>query len=272
MMNYQDFRNRLFEEVEEGYRDFVLTGIISERPLLGGRVPKCREIAKEILDGKFGGADAAIEGPAARLKNAEEFLKNEPVAFEEVAVRGYVIAALPYEEMVKRMYDFIQLIDNWEICDTFCAAMGKNIKRHREEFLSEIDKMIRSLDEFQTRVAYVCLLDHYIMDGYFAVVVDRINEISEFLSEGPGELSVVREKNGMGGVYKGSVIAWDAYYVKMAVAWLVSILFVKYPDETLVWFKGCKLPTWTYNKAIAKTCESLRVDKDLKKELKKLKR
>lgn len=47
-VEYQKFQNRLFEEAEEGYQDFVLSGIITERPLLGVRVPKCKEIAKEI--------------------------------------------------------------------------------------------------------------------------------------------------------------------------------------------------------------------------------
>lgn len=253
---YREFQNRLSEEAEEGYRDFVLGGIITERPLLGVRVPKCKEIAKAIL----------IKG------DITGFLKNTPVAFEEVAIRGYVIAGLPYDKMVKEMYGFISLIDNWEICDTFCAMMKKNIRKNRAKFLEEIDKMLKSLDEFQTRVALVCLLDHYMEPEYSQVVFDRLTEISSVLSEGPGELSVERIKGKTSGKRVRTVMAWDAYYVKMAVAWLISVLFVKFPEETMLWFSHLSLPKWAYNKAIAKTCESLRVDRDLKEELKKLKR
>lgn len=255
-VEYQKFQNRLFEEAEEGYRDFVLSGIITERPLLGVRVPKCKEIAKEIL------AKGDITA----------FLKNKPVAFEEVAIRGYVIAGLPYPQMVKEMYNFIPLIDNWEICDTFCAAMKKNIKKNRAEFLEEIDKMLKSLDEFQTRVALVCLLDHYVEAEYLQVVFDRLTGISEVLSDGPGELSVERIPGKTAGKRVRTVMAWDAYYVKMAVAWLISVLFVKFPEETMAWFSHLSLPKWTYNKAISKTCESYRVDRDLKVRLKKMKR
>lgn len=254
-MNYQEFRNRLFGEAEEGYRDFVLGGIITERPLLGVRVPKCREIAKEIL--------ASGE--------TSEFFENEPVAFEEVLIRGLVIAGLPYEEMIKKLYDFIPLIDNWEICDVVCATTRKNISKHKAKFLEEIDKMLKSLDEFETRFALVSLLDHYIEPEYLQVVYDRVSEIAGVLSEGPGELSVERIKGSTDGKRVRKVMAWDAYYVKMAVAWLISVLFVKFPEETKMWFSHLTLPKWTYNKAIAKTCESYRVDRDFKAELKKMK-
>ena len=265
-MNYEEFKNKLFENAEEGYRDFVLGGIITERPLLGVRVPKCREIATEVLGEKFGGSDTE------KIKRAKKFLENEPMAFEEVLVRGFVIAKLPYQEMIKQIYKFIPLIDNWEICDTFCAAMGKNVRKNRDKFLEEIDRMLESLDEFETRVAIVSLLDHYVEPEYLNVIFDRIFEMGKCLSEGPGELSVERVKGTTDGKRVRSVMAWDAYYVKMAVAWLISVCFAKFPEETLMFFERATLPRWTYNKAINKTCESYRVDRDLKEKLKSMKR
>lgn len=258
---YAELKNKLFENAEEGYRDFVLGGIITERPLLGVRVPKCREIAQEILS-----REKVHPGVV------KEILAEEPMAFEEVLVRGFIIAGLPYERMVKEMYKFIPLIDNWEISDCFCAGCKKNIRKNHEKFLEEIDKMLKSLDEFQTRVALVCLLDHYIEPEYLQVVFDRVSEMAEYLSDGSGELSVERIKGEIGGEQIRTVMAWDAYYVKMAVAWLISVCFAKYPEDTLVWFSNLKLPAWTYNKAINKTCESYRVDKDLKETLKKMKK
>lgn len=262
---YKELQNRLFEEAEEGYRDFVLNGLITERPVLGVRIPKCKVIAKEILAG-------CVNEGVVREEMIFNFLKNEPVAFEEVAVRGYVIAGLPYERMKREMYPFIELIDNWEICDTFCAEMKKNIRKNQTDFLNEIDKMLKSLDEFQTRVALVCLLDNYVSADYLNVIFDRIADIAKYLSDGEGEMSVVRKKGETGGERIGTVLSWDAYYVKMAIAWLISVCFAKFPDETLLFFEDLKLPRWTYNKAISKTCESYRVDKSLKEELRRLRR
>lgn len=255
--DYQEFRNYLFSQAEEGYRDFVLTGTITERPYLGVRVPKCRQIAKAI---------SGVGAPAMH-----SFLSHTPVAYEEVLIRGFVISSLPYKEMLAELYDFITLIDNWGICDCFCASLKTHLKKHKSDFLSEIDKMLNSLDEFQTRVALVCLLDHYVEPDYLAVIFDRITEIAPYLSDGPGELSVERIKGEMGGERVRTIMAWDAYYVKMAVAWLISVCFAKFPEETTFWFRDLKLPKWTYNKSIAKTCESYRVDRDLKAELKSLK-
>ena len=221
--DYQEFRDYLFEIAEEGYRDFALGGVITERALLGVRVPKCREIGKEIARGNY-----------------EEFLQFNPECFEEVMIRGFVIAGLPYTEMKTRLDDFIKLIDNWEICDTFVAAL-KSVKKNRDDFLNEIDKMLEK-GEFYTRVALVSLLDHYLDAEYLSVVFDR----------------TLRVKNR------------EEYYVKMAVAWLVATCFAKYPEETMMFFKKAGLPKWTHNKAISKACESYRVDRDLKEELKRL--
>lgn len=227
-MNYTDFKERLFVEADEGYREFASKGFSTERPFLGVRIPKCREIAKEVSAGNYG--------------EVEEFLMNEPVSFEEVMVRGMVIANLPYEEMAKRLFDFVQLIDNWEVCDCFCATL-KSVKKNREAFLDEIDRLLDG-SEFLARVGIVCLMDYYLLPEYLAVVFDRVMRVKDR----------------------------SEYYVKMGIAWLVATSFAKFPEETMEFFKSADLSKWTHNKTIAKACESYRVDKDLKNVLKSLKK
>lgn len=58
----------------------------------------------------------------------------------------------------------------------------------------------------------------------------------------------------------------DYYYVKMAVAWAISICLVKYYNETISYLKNTnKLDQWTYNKAIQKALESYRIADKKKK-------
>ena len=64
----------------------------------------------------------------------------------------------------------------------------------------------------------------------------------------------------------------DAYYARMAMAWMISICFVKFPEKTMEYLKHSKLDNWTYNKSLQKTIESLRVDKRTKDVLRSMKR
>ena len=63
-----------------------------------------------------------------------------------------------------------------------------------------------------------------------------------------------------------------SYYVEMAVAWLLSYCYIKYPENTLKYLKNNNLNDFTFNKTIDKICESFRVSKEEKLKLKKLKR
>jgi hypothetical protein len=58
----------------------------------------------------------------------------------------------------------------------------------------------------------------------------------------------------------------------MAVAWAVSLCFIKFEDITLKYLENCSLDDFTYNKALQKIIESNRVLKDKKVLIKNKKR
>ena len=68
------------------------------------------------------------------------------------------------------------------------------------------------------------------------------------------------------------VIEHDGYYVKMAVAWAVSICFISFSEETMEYLLTCQLEDTTYQKALQKITESHKVDKDTKEKIKAMKR
>ena len=106
----------------------------------------------------------------------------------------------------------------------------------------EIEKYIKDKNPWINRFGYVLLLDYFIEEDY----IDRIFKLCEN--------------------YK------DEYYVKMAIAWLISICYIKYKGRTLTFLKNNNLDNWTYNKSIQKIIESSRVTREDKDMLKKLKR
>ncbi len=68
------------------------------------------------------------------------------------------------------------------------------------------------------------------------------------------------------------VITHDDYYVKMAVAWCLQVCFVHYPQETMRYLKENNLDNETYNMALKKITESLKVDSETKEIIKSMKR
>ncbi|MBQ9019725.1 DNA alkylation repair protein [Candidatus Saccharibacteria bacterium] len=223
-----NFRDQLASLVDDEYRDFSMRGIPCDRPFLGVRIPEIRKVVEKVP-----------------LEDFTELLESTPVAIEEVIARGFLIARLPYAEMLKYFDSQIGYLDNWCSVDTFCASLRKNIKGHKVEFLdAKIEPLLVSREEFAVRAGLVFLLDFYVDFDYLFLIFDRIESL--------------RER--------------DEYYVRMAVAWLLAECFIKYPDETFSYLGRCGLEKWTFNKAISKICDSHRVSEEVKKQVKLLRK
>ena len=164
--------------------------------------------------------------------------------YEERMIRGMMIGYAKMDDQRRRreLDAFVPLINNWGICDCCCATykfMGKN----PEEWFDYLKKYAGSDREFEIRFAVVCMLDFFLTD----VFIDRVLDI----------LCQIRH---------------EGYYVKMAVAWAVSIAYIKYPEKTAVLFEKNILDDFTHNKAIQKIRESYRVDPKDKERLKAMRR
>ncbi len=67
-------------------------------------------------------------------------------------------------------------------------------------------------------------------------------------------------------------IKHEGYYVKMAVAWAISVCYVKFPEETSLYLKHNELDDFTYHKALSKITESNRVSTPEKEKIRSMKR
>lgn len=225
---YSSFRTNLISLADDEYREFVTRGIPCERPILGVRIPEIRKLVKVIPPADF-----------------DEFLKAESIAIEEVIARGFLIARLPYAEMLEYFDSQITLLDNWCTVDTFVASLRKTIKRHEADFLDQkVEPLLKSKNEFAVRTGLVCLLDFYVNFDHLFLIFDRLESLKDR----------------------------DEYYVKMALAWLLAECFIKFPDETFVYLQHSNLPRWTFNKAISKICDSRRIAPETKTKLKQLRK
>ena len=150
---------------------------------------------------------------------------------EEVMLQGMVIGSCKaeVEEVLQLAAGFIPKIDCWPVCDGFCSGLKIAIT-HKERVWEFIQPYLKSDKEYEIRFGVVMLL-HYLAPDYALPAFDHFDRIKH-----------------------------EGYYVKMAVAWVLSMYFVKLPELTFEYLRKNELDLFTYNKALQKIIESRQVD------------
>ena len=165
--------------------------------------------------------------------------------FEEIILKGILIGLyknISFNEFVRYLEYYVPKIDDWAICDTFCSSL-KITKKYRKDLWKIIKNYLKSRKEFEVRFALVMILNYYLDEDYFDEIYNLLDKIK-----------------------------CDDYYVKMAVAWLMSYLIIFDYQRALNYLKKDTLDNWTINKSITKSIESFRVSDDHKEELRELRR
>ena len=223
-------KKELIELSDLKYKEFhsgLCKGMKTE--LLGVRVPILRQYAKKLY----------------KSYSLEELGKIGEEYYEEIMIKGMIIGLQNKSEfkyITNQIEDFVPKIDNWGICDTFCAGL-KITKKYKEEMFKFIKKYLKSNKEFELRFAVVMCLDYYLDEEHIKEVLEICNNIKH-----------------------------DGYYVKMAVAWAVAEALTQYYDITIAYLKDCNLDDFTYNKALQKGIESFRINDEQKVQLRNLKK
>ena len=177
--------------------------------------------------------------------NWQEFVNSAESEFmEETMLRGILIGLIKDkpEKILEYVKNFVPQITNWAVCDTFCNSL-KFTKNNKELVWEFLKPYLKSKRDYDIRFGVVMLLSFFIEEDYLDEILNLLENISH-----------------------------EGYYVKMGVAWAVSICYIKFPEKTLKFLKNCKLDDWTFNKSIQKIIVSYRVDKPTKETLKKMKR
>jgi 3-methyladenine DNA glycosylase AlkD len=164
-------------------------------------------------------------------------------SMEEVMLQGMVIylSDSDIEEKLKLAQAFIPKIDCWPICDDFCNGF-KAARKHRERIWEFIQPYLDSDKEYEIRFGVVMLL-HYLQPEYAPLAFSHFDQIKH-----------------------------EGYYVKMAVAWVLSMYYVNLPELTMQYLKNNDLDDFTYNKTLQKITESLRINQETKEMIKGMKR
>ncbi|WP_339256876.1 DNA alkylation repair protein [Paenibacillus sp. FSL R5-0713] len=227
-MEAENIRTQLLSLAEPEYQKFSAALIPNITNVLGVRLPALRKIAKQIAAGDW----------RTYLETADDEY------FEEVMLQAMVIGHVQadLDELLKAIEAFVPKIDNWSVCDSFCAGL-KYTKVHSEPVWAFLQPYLRSEQEYEIRFGVVMLLNFYLDERYIDRVLIALDRIRH-----------------------------EAYYVKMAVAWAISMAYVKQPEVTMRYLNHNTLDDFTYNKALQKITESYRVDPESKQIIRSMKR
>lgn len=203
---------------------------------------KYRDFQKKLLETKYEYIGVRI--PTLRtLSNKYIYYIDdiEMTTFEEVVLKGLMIGKIKnIDKSIKYIKEFVPYIDSWAICDTFVCSLKITLD-NKDKMFDFITKYKDSKKEYELRFLLVMLLNYYIEDKY----IDKIFEIVEYIDK-------------------------STYYVKMAVAWLLSMCYIKKSNITIKYLKNNTLDDFTLRKTISKINDSYRVEKQEKEYLKKI--
>lgn len=186
-------------------------------------------------------------------KITKELLKKDYISYiestnkkyyEEIMIEGLLISLskMNVNEKITYLDKFIPKINCWAITD-ICSASFKLNSDDKKIMWDYLLKYKKSNKEYELRFMIVMWMNHYLTDGYWDLIFDYIDKIKS-----------------------------DYYYVKMAIAWLISVVYVKDSSKTLNYLKNNNLDDWTYNKSLQKIIESNRVTKEEKEIIKAMKK
>lgn len=194
-MDLTVLRQELSSMSEESYAEFVRKLIPNTLDVQGIRLPNLRKTALQI----------GIDDPITFLDSII------PETFEERMLIGFVIGTLklstcPWEKLAAYIQRFIPLIDNWSVCDSFCASL-KVSKKETERMYQLIIPYSESKKEYEMRFYIVMCLNYFNHDTYIEDIMSRLNRIQKRITNTD-----------------------SMYYVLMAEAWEYSMIFIGYPE------------------------------------------
>ena len=230
----ENIKEKLIALSDEDYKNFNQKLCPdTKRRILGIRIPILRNFAKKIVK----------EYDKEKLDNLLKNIDDE--YFEEILVQGFVIgySKCDIEEKIPHIKKFVPKIDSWEISDTFVPTL-KIKEKDLEYVLDFLMPYFSSNKEFYVRFAVIMLLDYYINEKYVEKTIEILNKIN-----------------------------CNDYYAKMAVAWCLAEIGIKFNDKLITYLKGRNnLDKFTFNKTLQKMIESYRIDNRQKMLLRSMKR
>ncbi len=168
---------------------------------------------------------------------------NNSKFYEPIMIEGLILGYLkiPFDELINYINNYLKKVTNWAHIDLLVTNL-RQFKKSPKEGFKYAKSLTHSKNNWAKRCGIVILLTYYLHDIY----IDKTLEVASSIKSGD-------------------------YYVKMAIAWLMSISYIKYKETTLVYLVNIK-DDFIYNKTLSKIIDSRRISLEEKDFIRSLKR
>lgn len=160
---YIKIQNKLKDLSDEKCREISIKFIpnIKDKKILGVRIPKIRNLAKEI----------------AKSNEWLDCIKNNKHEYiEETTLEGLIIgySKIDEKEKIKYIKNFVEKIDNWATCDVVCSTLKFKDKKILWDFILPYSK---EKNEYKIRFFTVMVITQFIEYEYIETILNIFNKI-----------------------------------------------------------------------------------------------
>ena len=230
------------------------------RRVLGLHSPEMKFIAKQLS--RYGGE---VELPnncqkkfadGAEIIHCFEVVPNKSLCYEETVIWGFLInlEKCPLEQRLTMLEHYIPTLDNWAVCDSYCANAKWMARADKEALWAFILPYFRSGQEFEVRFAIVTAMTYFLYGEW----LERVFEQLERIDFGSITSKYMSEKGKPKTAQQGTVQGAEPYYVRMGAAWLLATALAKFPTQAREFARTTRLPADVIKLYTRKARESLR--------------
>ena len=243
------------------YRDGHLRVVnaLPKRHVLGLHSPEMKQMTKQL---SHNGGNVVVNGNIVRCTNGKEIINSfetmasESLCYEETVVWGFLIniEKCVMEERFAMLERYIPVLDNWAVCDSYCANAKWMARADKEVLWAFIQPYFSSVREFEVRFAIETAMTYFLKEEWLERVFEQLSNLdfnriaSEYRTE-KGKPKVAQQ---------GTVQGAAPYYVRMGVAWLLATALAKFPEQTRAFVRSSRLPDDVVKLYIRKARESYR--------------
>ena len=232
---------------------------LPQRRVLGLHTPEVKQTARQL---SRCGCEVVMPDGVHSCSNGTGLIRcfervpSATLSHEELMIWGFLINLEKCDLSVRfdMLSKFVPVMDNWAVCDAFCANAKWMAKVDKEQLWNWLLPWFASDSEFEVRFAVVTAMCYLLCDEWLDKVFERIDALDfNFILS---QYCTVKCKPKT--VQEGSVQGAAPYYVRMAVAWLLATALAKYPDRTRPFVNASRLPGDVVGLYVRKARESFR--------------